>query len=194
MLRTPTKVKLLCDPYTRFFYPSGLKFYSTHVHPILQDTNNRQMTPERMKDLLNIVVFNQRVKMVLDGFSCTEQQILTLIKQDVDNGRLDWMNEDPVFASMTIDDKITTIIREDNEYNWWYSIGTGKSQNMRKNFERRIISTMANTILTAALSIMEDSPHDIDKEEIGLFLCNLEENYNIIWVREIIPYLEKVRK
>ena len=188
------EIKLLCGAYPRFPYPKGHGFYSGHVNCILYDTRTGKMIEKRMYELLHFPTFIKKVTSVFSLYRCTSGEVRSWARQELlEYGRHKWIEEEEEYQGKSLDEKINIIISSDSNLSWWSTIGTEEDDEGRVEFETNIVSAMANTIVTAGLSLYVAGEKKDDKfhRAIRRFIEDVEEEYEVRWMDELKPFMEK---
>jgi len=187
-------MQLICGAYPRFYYPKGYGFYSGHVNHILHEVRSGQMTEKRIYELFHVPTFMKDVDNIFSSYRCTSGDVRRWVREDlVTSEKYKWMEEEDEYKDKSINEKIDVIISSDKELSWWSTIGTGEDIEGRNEFETNIVRAMANTIVNAGLS-MYAAGEKKDKRlhrAIRQFIKDVEEEYEVLWMDELKPFMEK---
>jgi hypothetical protein len=191
--------------YDRFYYPKGIAgFWSAHVNEPLCRYEIKTKNPVDFFDLLYIENFEKEVDDMCKLFTCTKTDIEIWINEIIDEK----VNESHDYYV----DKYGKIPEqkdeEDNKYDrdfalssspeihFYSTIGTGKDIVAVNEFKRQVASAIANTNMTIWFTILQDK--NIDKKYISDFkegmieFINETENYDVYWMKELVPIIEKL--
>ena len=181
-------MKMICETYPRFYYPKGNGFYSAEILRVYNEAQAGVITSERLMELLDVESFRQTMAEVFTFFTCTQKMMKKWVKEELENGEHDWVNE----YDLSPKEKISKVIEEDEEFQWWLTVASEKKDAAKRaEFEKKMYSAKANTILTVVFSIDEAKMFPIDKNSVKTFIRSMEE-LQVRWMDELLPFMERL--